>query len=436
MNYSQAIAWLESLQMFGAKPGLERMVRLAAAAGHPEQHLRFIHVAGTNGKGSTCAMLESIYRRKGLKVGLFTSPHLVAFAERIQINRQCIPQSDVARLAGQLKPLVSDLSATDPPTFFEVVTLMALVYFAECRCELVIWETGLGGRLDATNIVQPLASVITNIDYDHEKWLGYTLPEIAGEKAGIIKPNTPVILAANRPEVAQVIRRRAAELQAPLTEVHHADRFTLAAASLALPLLGLHQRLNAATAIATTHALQHLLPVDWADVVAGLEQVHWPGRLQRVRLAGQEFVLDGAHNPGGVAALCQALAELYPQEKPAMIVGILRDKNWPQMLQTLRQQARRMLLVTVGSERAATATELREGCGPEDPSCPISCHVNLAEALRAAREEKLVVICGSLYLVGEALELLQLQSAPHHGEERSLNEWGGQPPSPALPHPS
>jgi len=413
--------------MFGAKPGLERMLRLTAAADHPEKHLRFIHVAGTNGKGSTCAMLESVYRRAGLKVGLFTSPHLVAFSERIQINRRLIPQSDVARLAEQVHPLIAEMSLSDPPTFFEVVTLMALLYFAENKCDLVIWETGLGGRLDATNIVQPLASVITNIHYDHERWLGHTLEQIASEKAGIIKSNTPIVVAPNPPEVIEVIRRRAEALNAPLVVITPGDFHDSLAHQIQLPLPGEHQRTNAATAIATVRSLLSILPVKESDITSGLESVHWPGRLQRVFRGTQEFVLDGAHNPGGVEALCTSLQQLYPDKKPVMIVGILRDKNWQRMLSHLKTHSRRLYLVTVGSERAATAEELREGCGPDDPQCPVTCHASLADALQTTQGEPLVVICGSLYLVGEAMELLNVQLGPENGRERKLNEWGGVP---------
>src|ERR1041385_2215950 len=193
MQYQEAVEFLYKLQQFGANFGLERAFLLAELAGRPQDKLRFIHVAGTNGKGSTCAMLESIYRHAGYKTGLFTSPHLISFAERIQINRQLIPEPEVARLVAEMRELLKQLPEGDHPTFFEVVTIMALIWFAERKCDIIIWETGLGGRLDATNIVTPLASVITNISFDHEKWLGHTIPEIAREKAGIIKPNVPVI---------------------------------------------------------------------------------------------------------------------------------------------------------------------------------------------------------------------------------------------------
>src|SRR5208283_2053828 len=209
--------------MFGAHFGLENTLRLAALAGNPQEKLRFIHVAGTNGKGSTCAMLESIYRVAGLRTGLFTSPHLVSFRERIQVNRQLISEHEVVRLVEEIQPLLKQFPAGHHPTFFEVVTLMALKFFAEQRCDLVIWETGLGGRLDATNIVMPLASVLTNIALDHQQWLGDTVEKIAAEKAGIIKPGVPVITAADEPEALAVIEGTAREKNAPLVIVNDRD---------------------------------------------------------------------------------------------------------------------------------------------------------------------------------------------------------------------
>src|SRR3954466_2252530 len=196
MTYADAINFLYGLRWFGTKFGLSNTFKLATLAGNPQDKLRFIHVAGTNGKGSTCAMLESIYRAAGLRVGMFTSPHLVAFSERMQVNRQLISEADVVKLVVEMKGLLQQFPAEAHPTFFEVVTVMALRYFAEQNCDLVIWETGLGGRLDATNIVTPLASVITNIQFDHQQWLGDTLARIAFEKAGIIKSGVPAITGA------------------------------------------------------------------------------------------------------------------------------------------------------------------------------------------------------------------------------------------------
>ena len=217
MYYPEAIEYLRGIQMFGARFGLETTRRLAALAGNPHERLRFIHVAGTNGKGSTCAMLESIYRQSGLRVGLFTSPHLVSFAERIQVNREWIPETEIVRLVEELQRWLAEFPKETHPTLFEVVTVMALRWFDEQQCDLVIWETGLGGRLDATNIVSPLASVITNIGFDHQQWLGDTFDKIAAEKAGIIKPGVPVITAATPGRGLEVIAQTAQRVGAPLT---------------------------------------------------------------------------------------------------------------------------------------------------------------------------------------------------------------------------
>src|SRR5690349_6221442 len=209
MTYAEAIQFLYGLRLYAAKFGLENTRQLAALAGNPHEQLRFIHVAGTNGKGSTCAMLESIYREAGLRVGLFTSPHLVSFRERIQIDRELISEADVVGLVSEMQTRLATFPVAYHPTFFEVVTVIALVYFARRKCDLVIWETGLGGRLDATNIVTPLASVITNIGLDHQQWLGDTLAEIAAEKAGIIKQGMPVVTATEATEALAVIESTA-----------------------------------------------------------------------------------------------------------------------------------------------------------------------------------------------------------------------------------
>src|SRR5438270_374083 len=216
MQYDDAIQCLYNLRLFGAKFGLENTRKLAQLAGNPQERLRFIHLAGTNGKGSTCAMLESIYRAAGLRVGLFTSPHLVSFCERIQVNRAPIAEGEVARLVSELRPLLQKFPAEAHPTFFEVVTIMALKYFQEQSCDIVIWETGLGGRLDATNIVTPVAAVITNVQFDHQQWLGDSLTKIAFEKAGIIKPRIPVISAVDAPEALKIIEHTARERRASL----------------------------------------------------------------------------------------------------------------------------------------------------------------------------------------------------------------------------
>ena len=432
MSYADAIRFLHGLRWFGAEFGLENTRKLAARAGNPQHQLRFIHVAGTNGKGSTCAMLESIYRAAGLRVGLFTSPHLVSFRERMQVNRRWISEADVVRLASEMRgapPAGRDVAAT----LFEFVTVMALRYFAEQQCELVIWETGLGGRLDATNIVTPLASVITNIQFDHQQWLGDTLVKIAAEKAGIIKPGVPVVTATEEEEGLAVIEMVAKKLNSPLTCVaaHHASRITHHTSPR---LLGEHQQLNAALARATVDVLKEQIPVSEAQIRAGFAQVEWSGRLQLVtRAGGQKILLDGAHNPAGVEALAAALRTHFPDVRPTLILGMLADKDWRPMCARLAALASRILTVPVGSERTAPAAELAAVCREGQPVTTLECSA-LSEALQKAATDSFVVITGSLYLVGEALELLGLSSEAGDGE-RILNEWSGAKPREQLAPP-
>lgn len=422
MTYSQAIEFLYSLRWFGAKFGLENTRRLAEFSGNPQDQLRFIHVAGTNGKGSTCAMLESIYRKAGLRVGLFTSPHLVHFSERIQVNRRCIGEKDVARLVDDLLPLLATFEKDHHPTFFEVVTIMALRFFHEQQCDLVIWETGLGGRLDATNIVHPLASVITNIQYDHEKWLGNTLASIAAEKAGIIKPGVPVITGVATPEPLQVIREAARNAGSPLFCTRPAG-FEQACPGLQLPLPGAHQHANAAVALETVKVLQTVLPVKQSAIRDGLEQVYWPARLQRIERAnGQVVLLDAAHNPSGAETLAEALKIQFADSKICLILGILQDKDYGAMCRLLAPLAQRVLIAPVHSERAAPTSELADVCTKAKPGLQVAECASLAEALRSTTAQELVVIAGSLYLVGEAMELLGISPSGKPGE-RLLNEW-------------
>jgi dihydrofolate synthase/folylpolyglutamate synthase len=469
VNYSEAIQFLYDLRLFGAKFGLENTLQLAALAGNPQHRLRFIHVAGTNGKGSTCAMLESIYRATGLRVGLFTSPHLVSFRERIQVNRRWIDEAEVVRLVGELRPLFAHFPDGHRPTFFEAVTVMALTYFTEQRCDLVIWETGLGGRLDATNIVTPLASVITNIQFDHEQWLGDTLEKIAFEKAGIIKPGIPVVTATDEPEALAVFQRTAREKNAPLTKVGQASSLfpfkkTKRSGTGRMPvpsLLGDHQQLNAALALATVGILQKQIPVTDEQVRIGLANVNWPGRLQLVeRPNGQKSLLDGAHNPAGAKALRAALVswssiprlaglsgstlkrELQHAGSEAgapitLILGVLQDKDWQHICETLAPLAARIFTVPVASERTADANQLAVACHAANPAAEISVCGSLGEALgktgsrgRSPHQEDFIVITGSLYLVGEALELLGL--SPAGPGERGLNEWTAAPSVPCV----
>lgn len=423
MAYTEAVQFLYRLRWFGAKLGLENTIQLAARMGNPQNRLRFIHVAGTNGKGSTCAMLESIYRHAGLRVGLYTSPHLVAFGERIQVNRQLIPESDVVRLVETLQPHLWEFPAEHHPTFFEVVTVMALCYFAEQQCDVVIWETGLGGRLDATNIVTPLASVITNIQFDHQRWLGHTLGRIAAEKAGIIKPGVPVITGTDVPEALAVIQETALHQRAPLTLVTPAHTQHPPLDQLRLPLLGWHQRLNAAVALATVRALHPVLPVSETAIRDGLTTVRWPGRMQLVPTApGRNLLLDGAHNAAGATSLRAALEEHFPDTRPTFILGIMTDKDWDLMCEILAPLARQIWCVPVQTERSAPPEKLVESCRRTNPDAPVQVAASVSDALNATANDPFVVVAGSLYLIGEAMEALRLTLVPAT-DEKGLNQW-------------
>jgi dihydrofolate synthase/folylpolyglutamate synthase len=416
MTYPQAIEFLYSLRLFGMKLGLEKTRRLAAAMGHPHHHLRFIHVAGTNGKGSTCAMLESIYRAAGWRAGLFTSPHLVSFAERIQVGRQLISQEDVARLTKEIRAAIDALGMETPPTFFEAVTVMALKYFAEQKCEVVIWETGLGGRLDATNIVTPLASVITNVQLDHQQWLGQTLPEIAREKAGIIKPGVPALTATDDAGALSVIAEVARRQLAPLTVV------TELAGPWEIALAGEHQKRNAALALAVVRVLQPLIAAPESARREGLKTTHWDGRLQMVPQAdGRVILLDGAHNPAGAQALAAALQTRFQGRTPTLILGTMADKDYAAICRWLAPAAAKIFLSPIASDRGADPRWLADCCRAANAAAEVAVCPNIAQALAQAAQEPFVVVTGSLHFVGEAMQELGLASSD---SERGLNDYG------------
>ncbi len=434
MSYGEAIEYLRGLGLYGARLGLENAIRLAHFAGDPHKNLRFIHVAGTNGKGSTCAMLESIYRHAGLKVGLFTSPHLVSFSERMQIDRVPIGRAEVADLVCRLRDWISQgwnsptapADLEHPPTFFEAVTIMALVYFAEQRCDLVIWETGLGGRLDATNIVTPMASVVTNVQWDHQEWLGATLKEIAFEKAGIIKDRVPVFTATSEQEALDVIRRVAFEKNAPLTEVNERELPRLGLDAISLPLAGAHQQLNAALAISVVLGLEACLPVSRTILFESLARVVWRGRFEVFeRPDGGTLVVDGAHNPGGAAAFCEALRARYPLGDVCLIFGVFADKDWRSMIRSFAALPHRVVLVPIQSERSARTEDLKSVWSEVNPDANIQLVTGLREALEVTSNEPLTVVVGSLYLAGECIGLLSGSSiGESHIEEITLNESG------------
>ncbi len=319
MDYPEALAWLYGTQLTGIKLGLDNIHRLLDALGLRDfdRTTRFLHVAGTNGKGSVCAMIDRVSRASGRRTGLFTSPHLVSFRERIRVDGEPVSRAGVAAGLTRLRRLTGDW---DPaPTFFELTTALAALCFADARVEVVAWETGLGGRLDATNAITPVVSVLTAIDLDHMNYLGGTLALVAAEKAGIIKPGVPVVSAPQRPEAAAVITKAAAERGSALRWVNEPVEARI---TVALP--GSHQRLNAAVALAALEAAG--LAASAGDVAAGLGSVEWPGRFQRLE-AGR-VILDGAHNPAAARRLVETWAEEFGREdRPTLILGVLRDKE-------------------------------------------------------------------------------------------------------------
>ena len=395
MTYREALAWLFGTQRFGIKLGLENIQRLLAAFRLPPPASRIIHVAGTNGKGSVCAMIDSIARREGLRTGLFTSPHLITFRERIRVNGEMMGESEVAHGLTSIRELIREWEPH--PTFFEITTALALNLFQEKRCELIVLETGMGGRLDATNAIAPVVSVITPIDYDHQKWLGHTLTQIATEKAGIIKARVPVISAPQAPEAETVIRSRAAECEAPLQIVTAPYNAGLVA------LRGAHQKQNAALAMAALRAAR--IEIDDKAINDGLANVTWPARFQQWN---ERVVIDGAHNPAGARVAAQAWREEFGNKKAALVFGLLRDKDAAAVYRELSAIADLVVLAPFRGERVIPPVELVNIIASVTPGMRCEIAGSTEAALRIANESsRPVLIAGSLHLAGEVLALLR-----------------------------
>ncbi|MCI5572407.1 MAG: bifunctional folylpolyglutamate synthase/dihydrofolate synthase [Faecalibacterium prausnitzii] len=381
MNYEQALEYIHAVQWAGHKPGLSRTRTLLAALGDPQRQLRFVHIAGTNGKGSTAAMMASCLRKAGYRVGLYTSPFINRFNERIQVDGQQIGDQELVELVEKVRPAAEAM--TDVPTEFEIITALGMLYFAQRQCDVVVLEVGLGGTLDSTNVIdRPECAVITALGMDHVKELGPTLADIAAAKAGIIKEGCPVVSYGGVPEADAVIRRVAAEKHAQLTEVDFGrlqvdggdlDRVTFDFDGLdrvRLPLIGSYQPRNAALAIT---ALRVMREKGWnipeSAIRAGLETVQWAGRFELLR-HHPAFVLDGSHNSHGMTATVQSLRDRFPGQKFVFLVSIMADKDVDKMLELLAPLAVRFVTVAAHTPRAMPAQTLAEhirryGCTAE-----------------------------------------------------------------------
>lgn len=421
MTYSAAVAYLYRLQKHGIKLGLETMAGLVERLGNPHRRYRTLHIAGTNGKGSTAAMAAAMLQSAGYRVGLYTSPHLIEFRERIRVNERMVPEAEVARLTERLKGLCEpDLS----PTFFEYTTAMAFQHFADERVDVAVLEVGLGGRFDATNVVTPAACAITTIALDHQEYLGATLESIAYEKAGIIKPTVPVVLGAIEGEARRTIERIARDRSAPLFRLtqefntigtsenfaFHGQRLRIE--GLRCALSGAHQIDNAACAIALLEAAESRgISVLEQDVRRGVERVHWEGRLELVE-DRPAIILDGAHNPAGAAALAaylRPIRQARPPRRIILVLGMMRDKDHVGFVRPLQGVVDHVVLTQADLPRSAAVIELQRALSGMLPESSVAAVPGdaLALARQKAGPDDVICVTGSLMLVGEVKALFR-----------------------------
>ncbi len=414
----EALQWTYDLQKFGIKFGLSSTARLLKGLGDPHRGLRCIHIAGTNGKGSAAAMLSAALTRAGYPVGFYSSPHLVKFNERFRLRDADIDDAGVLELINRVRAVVDE---QELPTFFEFVTAMAFDYYARAGADPVILETGMGGRLDATNIVTPLVSVITNIARDHEDYLGQGILTIAGEKAGIIKAGTPLVTYAAQQGVLRLLAETCARQQAPMyvggkdfrARGRGAGRFSYAGlgtrlGGLRTNLLGRHQYRNAAVALAVMELLRARgVEIPEAAIREGLTQVRWPGRLELIR-THPRLILDGAHNPAAAGVLADTLKHTLSHRRLILVLGIMADKEIEGILTKLLPLADAVVFSRPEYSRAATPEALaRKAAGAAGESYVIpELPTAIEKALSLAGEDDLVVITGSLFTVGEARDYL------------------------------
>ncbi len=415
MNYTEAIEYIHSVNWTFCKPGLERVRELCHALGDPQDKLKFIHVAGTNGKGSFCAMTDSILRKAGYKVGLFTSPYIVEFNERMRINSLNISDSELCELVEIIKPVADKM--TDKPTEFELITALAFLYFARNNCDIVVLECGLGGRLDATNIIKtPILSVITGIALDHTAILGDTVEKIAAEKAGIIKKDVPVLFCGKDERAEKVIRNKAKEVGASMLKV---DRSTLKIkettldgtlfdyenrSDLCLSLLGTYQPENATNCLTAIDILKKTgYNIPESAIYEGLKSVKWQARFEIINQSPL-VIADGGHNPEGIDSAVESVKQYFGEEKVGIITGVMADKDYNYMADRIASVAEKVFCLTPDNPRALSATEYAKVFaekGIASVACDsVASAVDMALAF-AEENDKPIISLGSLYMYCE-----------------------------------
>ena len=416
-GYQRSLDYLYDLEKFGMIFGLTKVEGILKAIGDPHREIQSIHIGGTNGKGSTAAMMASILGKEGYRVGLYTSPHLIRFTERIKVDGKEIDKETVTALTGWMRERVKAAGPTPPFTFFDFTTAMALLYFKQEMVDLAVLEVGLGGRLDSTNVVDPLLSIITNIGRDHEDVLGKGVLRIAREKAGIIKKRRPLITAATQSRVLHLFSKICQEKEAPLfrvgKEFHYVGNegrnFNYEGPhrklwGISLNLSGSHQIINATVALGAMEVLDDSgYSVSNEAMIEGLKEVVWPGRLEMVR-SSPRVVLDGAHNVDGALFLRESLEKEFQYHPLILLIGIMKDKDILSILHSLSPLADHIILTRPHTSRAASPGSLKEALGRNGKKAEVIEDLNKAidRGLSLTGEEGLLCITGSLYTVGEA----------------------------------
>ena len=427
-SFEETLDYLYGLQRLGMKFGLENITRVLETIGNPQDSLKIVHIAGSNGKGSTAAHLESVLMEAGYSVGLYSSPHFVRFTERIRVDRKTIEETDVVRITRNMLDAMPELASNAdaeeqvPVTFFELTTALALVYFAEKGVDTVILETGLGGRLDATNVCNPILSMITTISLEHQEFLGNTIEQIAGEKAGIVKPGKPVICGVRQPEAKKVIREVCEEKQAPLYQAGAQFRirqykdgsFSYSGIErsfkgLRTSMRGRHQARNAAMAVAGAEVLQSLgFAISDEAIRKGLENVRWRGRQEYLEMP-QRVLLDGAHNAEAMMTLCRSLKNEYTYRRLLVLMGIMREKNHRRMIASIAPLADEIVFCRPKMDRSQVPEVLKKEANRHGVHTEIIEDVasGFRSLLERAGENDLVCVTGSLFTVGEVIAHLE-----------------------------